>query len=76
MTLQDYLETLKNKRVAVIGVGISNQPLLTLLLKAGVDVTACDKRTAPRWERWLRIWRNRAASFAWGLTIWMGWTTM
>lgn len=44
MTLQDYLETLKNKRVAVIGVGVSNQPLLTLLLKAGVDVTACDKK--------------------------------
>ena len=44
MTLHDYLENLKGKRVAVIGVGISNQPLLRLLLDAGIDVTACDRK--------------------------------
>jgi len=44
MTLQEYLETLKGKRVAVIGIGVSNQPLLRLLLGAGIDVTACDKK--------------------------------
>ena len=44
MTLHEYLDTLKGKRVAVIGIGVSNQPLLRLLLEAGIDVTACDKK--------------------------------
>ncbi len=42
--LDEYLEALKGKRVAVLGIGISNRPLIELLRKAGVDVTACDKR--------------------------------
>ena len=44
MTLQEYLNSLKHKTVAVIGVGVSNTPLLRLLLKNGIAVTACDKR--------------------------------
>ena len=44
MTLHEYLDGLKGKRVAVIGIGVSNQPLLRLLLEAGIDVTACDKK--------------------------------
>ena len=45
MTLQNYLDSLKDKRVAVIGIGVSNTPLIRLLLKNGVAVTACDKRS-------------------------------
>lgn len=44
MTLSNYLESLKNKTVAVIGIGISNIPLIRLLCGAGIAVTACDKR--------------------------------
>ena len=44
MTLHDYLSTLRGKRVAVTGIGISNRPLLKLLLDAGINVTACDKK--------------------------------
>ncbi len=44
MTLQEYLHALTGKSVAVIGIGISNQPLLRLLLAAGLDVTACDRK--------------------------------
>ena len=44
MGLQDYLSSLRGKTVAVIGIGISNTPLLRLLLDAGISVTACDKR--------------------------------
>lgn len=43
-TLKDYLSTLQNKRVAVVGIGISNTPLIQLLLDAGIEVTACDKK--------------------------------
>ena len=44
MTLRDYIESLRHKTVAVIGVGVSNTPLLELLLAEGIRVTACDKR--------------------------------
>lgn len=42
-TIQDYLARLQGKRVAVVGIGVSNTPLIKLLLRAGVSVTACDK---------------------------------
>lgn len=43
LTMQDYLAKLKGKTVAVIGIGISNTPLVKMLLRAGIKVTACDK---------------------------------
>ena len=43
-TIQEYLAGLKGKRVAVIGIGVSNTPLIKMLLRAGVKVTACDKK--------------------------------
>ena len=45
MTLQEYVDSLKGKRIAVLGIGISNTPLIRLLLDNGCDVTACDKRS-------------------------------
>ena len=45
MTLQEYVNSLKNKSVAVIGIGVSNTPLIRRLCSDGIDVTACDKRT-------------------------------
>ena len=42
--LQEYMSTLKGKRVAVIGIGVSNTPLIERLLQSGVQVLACDKR--------------------------------
>ncbi|MBQ9618116.1 MAG: UDP-N-acetylmuramoyl-L-alanine--D-glutamate ligase [Oscillibacter sp.] len=44
MDLETYLSGLRGKRVAVIGVGVSNRPLLALLLSHGVEVTACDRK--------------------------------
>ncbi|MEA5142228.1 MAG: UDP-N-acetylmuramoyl-L-alanine--D-glutamate ligase [Oscillibacter sp.] len=44
MTLEEYLASLQNKTVAVIGIGVSNTPLIELLLEAGIRVIACDKR--------------------------------
>ena len=43
LTLEQYLDSLHGKRVAVIGIGISNTPLIKTLCRAGIDVTACDK---------------------------------
>ncbi len=44
MKLQKYLDTLKGKTVAVLGIGVSNTPLVELLCKNGVHVVACDKK--------------------------------
>lgn len=43
--LNAYLDSLHGKRVAVVGIGVSNTPLLRLLRQAGVSVTACDKKS-------------------------------
>ena len=38
-----YFEALREKRVAVLGLGVSNRPLVRLLLEFGCQVTGCDK---------------------------------
>ena len=43
MTLQEYIASLRGGTVAVIGIGVSNTPLLRLLLREGIAVTACDR---------------------------------
>ena len=44
MNFEEYLDSLKSKTVAVIGIGVSNQPLIQLLLSRGIAVTACDRK--------------------------------
>lgn len=44
--IQDYLDSLKGCKVAVVGIGVSNTPLIKMLLRAGISVTACDRHTA------------------------------
>ena len=43
MTIDQKLEQFKNKRIAVLGLGVSNRPLVKLLLNAGCTVTGCDR---------------------------------
>jgi len=45
LTLQEYVQSIRDKRIAVIGAGVSNMPLIRLLLSNGCHVTVCDKRT-------------------------------
>ena len=59
LNLNTYLDSLKGKRVAVIGIGVSNTPLIELLLGYGISVTACDQKErsafgtlADRLEKW------------------------
>ena len=47
MTLQEYVDSVHDKRIAVLGIGVSNTPLIELLLENGCDVTACDRRSFP-----------------------------
>ncbi|MBO4854583.1 MAG: UDP-N-acetylmuramoyl-L-alanine--D-glutamate ligase [Oscillospiraceae bacterium] len=44
VTFGAYLDTIRNKRVAVIGIGVSNTPLIERLAREHIAVTACDRR--------------------------------
>ena len=43
MTVKEYFHQLKGKRVAVIGLGVSNRPLVKMLLEWGIFVLCCDR---------------------------------
>ncbi len=45
MTLQEYIASIREKTVAIVGIGVSNTPLIELLAKSGVRVTACDRKS-------------------------------
>ena len=38
-----YFTSLKDQKIAVLGLGVSNRPLVRLLLEFGCDVTGCDR---------------------------------
>ena len=38
-----YFTSLRGKKIAVLGLGVSNRPLVRLLLEFGCDVTGCDR---------------------------------
>ena len=40
---EEYFSSLKDKKIAVLGLGVSNRPLVRLLLQFGCDVVGCDK---------------------------------
>ncbi|MBO5453789.1 MAG: UDP-N-acetylmuramoyl-L-alanine--D-glutamate ligase [Clostridia bacterium] len=43
MNYIDYFESIKNKTIAVVGIGVSNKPLIQMLLSYGIKVSAFDK---------------------------------
>ena len=43
--LQEYLESQRGRRIAVLGIGVSNTPLIRLFAEGGCDVIACDKKS-------------------------------
>lgn len=44
--LDEFKNSVNGKNITVIGIGISNLPLIKYLVSLGADVKACDKRTA------------------------------
>ena len=45
-----YFESLRGKKIAVLGLGVSNRPLVRLLLDFGCDVTGCDRTPREKLE--------------------------
>ncbi len=64
--LKEYFNSLKGKRVAVIGLGVSNQPLVERLLDAGVPVLACDKRRREEFNGLIEALERRGLETALG----------
>lgn len=44
LKLKEFEESMRGKNVTVIGIGVSNLPLIKYLVKLGAIVTACDRR--------------------------------
>ena len=40
---EQYFSSLRGKQIAVLGLGVSNRPLVRLLLSFGCSVTGCDR---------------------------------
>ena len=43
MTFTEYFTSIIDKKIAVLGLGVSNRPLVRLLLEFGCNVTGCDR---------------------------------
>ncbi len=46
-----YFESLRGKKIAVLGLGVSNRPLVRLLLEFGWDVIGCDRTDREKIDR-------------------------
>lgn len=42
--IEEFKRSIRNKKVAIVGIGVSNAPLIEMLLKYGAKVVACDKK--------------------------------
>lgn len=47
--VQKFFEDIKNKRIAFIGTGVSNNDVIRLFLKKRLDVTVCDRKERDGW---------------------------
>ncbi len=60
--LQEYFNTLRDKKIVVIGMGVSNMPLIEKMLEAGLNVTACDKRRRDAFGGQIEVLEQRGLS--------------
>lgn len=65
--LENYCKTLVGKTVAVLGAGVSNKPLIALLLKAGLPITVRDKGPRESFDAaLLQAWEAQGAALRLG----------
>ena len=54
MHYDEYFHSLRGKKILVMGLGVSNRPLVRMLLRYGCDVTGCDKTPRENFDEELR----------------------
>ena len=65
-TITEYFESLRGDSIAVIGMGVSNTPLIKMMLRAGLKVTVCDKASRERIEEQVAALESLGAKFQLG----------
>lgn len=48
MNCKSFFDSIKDKKVAFIGTGVSHNDLIRMFVKKGIDVTVCDRKTADK----------------------------
>lgn len=66
MTLEQYLDSIASKKIAIIGIGISNTPLIKIMLDHGIKVLACDKKNRQQLEGLAEELESMGASLSLG----------
>ena len=60
--LEQYFTSLRGKTIAVLGLGVSNRPLVQFLLQYGCRVIGCDRtpreKLDPEFLKWI-LWDGR-----------------
>ena len=64
--ISEYFERLHGKSIAVIGMGVSNTPLIRMMLRNGLKVTVCDKSPRERIEDQVSELESLGAKFCLG----------
>ena len=65
-TITEYFDSLRGQSIAVIGMGVSNTPLIRMLLRADLKVTVCDKAPRERVEEQVAELESLGARFQLG----------
>ncbi|MEG0692578.1 MAG: Mur ligase family protein, partial [Oscillospiraceae bacterium] len=68
MNRTEFFETLKQKKVGIIGLGVSHFDLICMLLKKGIDVTVLDKREVSELGEQYQLLQSLGAKFLLGLS--------
>lgn len=63
---KEFEEYIKNKRVAVVGIGVSNIPLINSLVEMGAKVTAFDKKTEAELGNIVKDLKKKSVNFVLG----------
>lgn len=72
MEFEQYLDSLQGKTVAVIGIGVSNRPLIELLAARGISVTARDRQQRQALGDYAGHLEAMAVGCVWVRNIWTG----
>ena len=65
-TIKEYFDSLRGESIAVISMGVSNTPLIKMMLRAGLNVTVCDKSARERVEEQVAELESLGANFQLG----------
>ncbi|MCX7615031.1 MAG: UDP-N-acetylmuramoyl-L-alanine--D-glutamate ligase [Clostridiales bacterium] len=63
---ESFFSKLKEKRIAVIGLGVSNTPLIRILSEAGAKITVCDKKDESKFSTLIPELKNFGVQFQLG----------